>query len=187
MHYRRLASFLMGVWLTGSILVGWVAIQNLHRADVILASPATEARAILQTLGHVKARMFLRYQAAELNREYFSDWELAQIVIGLLLAAILALGTHVSRFILVTCAFMLVLTLFMHFVLTPELSYMGRELDFVPHGTEIRRRFWVLHGLYSGLEVVKLLLGCVVAVYLFVFRVRPRPQVPDPVAAEARM
>src|SRR6266851_4460391 len=126
MHHRRLASFLIGVWLMGSVCVGWVATRNFRRADVILTAPAPEAGRIIRSLGHDQARMLLRYQASEANREYFADWELVQIGIGLLLTSVLALGTRVSRFILIICAFMVVLTLFMHFALTPEIVYIGR-------------------------------------------------------------
>lgn len=177
MHHRRIASFLAGLWVAGSLFMAFVAIQNFRGADRILAAPSPAAAKIIQTLGHDQARMFLRYQAAEENREYFDIWETSQIAIGLILTAVLALGTSVNRMMLIVCGTMILLVVFMHFVLTPEITYIGRNLDFIPPDAGGRSRFWVLHGLYSGLELLKLLLACILIGYLFVFKtkVKPRP------------
>jgi len=63
----------------------------------------------------------------------------------------------------------------MHFFLTPEITRLGRAIDFVPPGTSSadRTRFWTLHGAYSGSELVKLGLGLVLEVLLVRRRNRP--------------
>jgi hypothetical protein len=176
MHHRRIASFLIGVCIMGNLCMAFVATQNFRGADRILESPSPDAAKVIARMGHDEARMFLRYQAAEENRDYFATWEISEICIGLLLIAVLYLGTHVSRFVIVLCGVMVLLAGFMHFVLTPEMTYLGRTLDFVPLDAAGRSRFWMLHGLYSGLDLLKLLLGVLVAGYLFVFRVKGKPR-----------
>ena len=118
--------------------------------------------------------MLLRFHAAEQTRTQFETWELTQVVLGLLLIAVLYLGTHVSRYIVALCGIMLLIVGFVHFVVTPELIWIGRTLDFVPNGS--RRRIWTLYGLYAGLDLVKLLLAVIIVGYLFRFKSRaPRP------------
>jgi hypothetical protein len=52
--------------------------------------------------------------------------------------------------------------------LQPEITAVGRGLDFVPRepAPPALSRFWVLHGAYTVLELVKLLIGVVVTVWM---------------------
>jgi hypothetical protein len=63
---------------------------------------------------------------------------------------------------------MLAISLLMLVWLTPQVTAVGRSLDFVPREPPppSLRRFWILHGLYTSLELVKLLLGAVAAVWI---------------------
>ena len=49
--------------------------------------------------------------------------------------------------------------------LTPQIVSLGRGLDFVPRDPAPpgMRKFWILHAVYTSLEMVKLLAGLVVA------------------------
>jgi hypothetical protein len=71
---------------------------------------------------------------------------------------------------------MLVLVLFQHGALSPEIAYRGREADFPPGSTSIGTvtRLLALQQVYFGVEVVKLIAGGVLASYLFVFRTQRR-------------
>jgi hypothetical protein len=174
MHHRRLASFLIGVWIAGSLLMAFVATQNLFGVDRILAAPKPGLSQIIGKLGPENARMLLRYQASEQNRSYLATWELAQMVLGIGLVTILYLGTHVNRLMIMFCGFMVLLVIFMHFFLTPEIAWTGRSLDFVPRSTANYNRLWVLQVVYCALELLKVLLACLLAGYLFIFKARPR-------------
>lgn len=173
MHHRRIAAFLTGMWIAGSVLISYIAFQNLSMVDRVMATPPAEASKMIQTLGTQPAMMFLRYQASEMNRQYLSQWELAQFALVLLLAGVLYLGTHVNRMIIVLCGVVTLILGFMHFVITPELNYLGREMDFV---ADRGRRLWTLYVLYGGLETVKILLISSVAAYLFVYKTKARPR-----------
>jgi hypothetical protein len=52
--------------------------------------------------------------------------------------------------------------LLQHFALTPNVASLGRELDRIPAGQQsgnpIVARFWTFHGIYSGCEILKMVL-----------------------------
>jgi hypothetical protein len=189
MHHTRIAAFLLGSLLLGSLFLAFVATRNFRAVDAVLDAPPAEASKMIQTLGHSNARQLLRYLAGEENRSYFETWELAQIVIGVALTGILLFGVE-NRLLASLAGAMLVLALFQHFKITPDLLWMGRSVDFVPAAAESQARdqFWKLHGIYSGIEVVKMLLAVTVAGFLFPMRrrrVRQRVEI-DPVDSANR-
>jgi hypothetical protein len=116
---------------------------------------------MFQSLGQGQARQLLRFQAAELNRFNFESWEIAQIPLGLALLATLALGRG-TRLQLSLVGLMLLSVTASRFLLTPELIGIGRLLDFESANAAqlmLHRRFSAFHGMYMGLEVLKLGLG----------------------------
>ena len=165
MHRHRMAAFLAGCLILGSLFMIFVATQNFGTVDRVLAAPPQEAAQMFQTLGPENARLLLRYLAGEENRLFFTSWELAQIALGALLTAILLLGIK-SRLMAGMAGSMLIIALFQHFRVTPEMIALGRLIDFgAGSGSAAYSQFWRLHGLYGVLEVVKLLLLIVVAGY----------------------
>ena len=63
---------------------------------------------------------------------------------------------------------MLAIVVLMLVYLTPAIVSLGRELDFVPRDPAPpgMSRFWVLHAAYTSLEMLKLLVGAVVAFWI---------------------
>src|SRR6185369_314677 len=98
MHPRRLACFIMGLWLGGGLLVAWMVTDNFRAVDRLLVDPRPEAAARLKPLGPSNARMLLRYEVSERNRALFRDWEAAQIIGGLLFFFYLLFGTTERKF-----------------------------------------------------------------------------------------
>src|SRR5689334_13835082 len=92
----------------------------------------------------------------------------AQIVLGVVLFLVLLFGSLPNRLMLLLTLLMLGIVLVMHFYLTPEITRLGRTIDFVSPGTPLaeRSRFWTFHGVYSACELVKFGLGTVLAVLL---------------------
>jgi len=163
MHRHRIAAFLAGCLILGSLFMIFVATQNFATVDRVLAAPPQEAAQMFQTLGPENARLLLRYLAGEENRLFFTNWELAQIALGALLTAILLLAIQ-SRLLAGLVGAMLIVALFQHFRVTPEMIALGRLVDFGGgSGSAAYSQFWRLHGLYGVLEVVKLALLIVVA------------------------
>lgn len=177
MHRYRIAAFLTGCLILGSLFMIFVATQNFGTVDRVLAAPPHEATQMFQTLGPENTRLLLRYLAGEENRVFFTSWELAQIALGALLTAILLLAIK-SRLLAGLAGAMLILALFQHFRVTPEMIALGRLVDFGGgSGSAAYGQFWRLHGLYGVLEVVKLALLAVVAGVLLFGR---RPKTTQP-------
>jgi len=163
MHRHRIASFLAGCLILGSLFMIFVATQNFATVDRVLASPPREATQMFQTLGPQNARLLLRYLAGEENRLFFTNWELAQIALGLLLTAVLLLATK-SRLLAGLAGAALIIGLFQHFRVTPRMISLGRLVDFGGGSASAAySQFWRLHGLYGVLEVVKLALLTIIA------------------------
>jgi hypothetical protein len=182
MHLHRVAAFLLGAWLGGSVFMDMVATQNFRSVDRLLADPPAQTAESIQRLGgHDPARVFLRRQVSEQNRWYFNTWEWVQMGLGVALFLALLPGRATGRLLLLLVLLMLVAVLAMHFFLTPEITRLGRAIDFVPPGAQSpeRTRFWIFHGAYSTLELTKLVWGLALAVFL----VRRKKKQPLPVAA----
>jgi len=176
MRHTRIAAFLLGAWLLGTLFMIFVATQNFQTVDRVMKNPQPEAYKMILALGNDSARQLLRYVAGEENRYFFENWELAQLVLGVLLTGLLIFGVE-SRMLAGFSGAMLVLTIFEHLKITPEMAWLGRSFDFLPWTAESlsRDQFWKLHGVYSAIEIMKILLAFVIAGFLFQMRQR-RPK-----------
>ncbi len=170
MHHHRIAAFLSGCLILGSAFMIFVATQNFHTVDRVLAAPPPQAAQMFQTLGADNSRFLLRYMAGEDNRLFFLSWELAEIGLGISLTAILLFALR-SGLLAGLSGGMVIIALFQHFRVTPEMISLGRLIDFGSGvGSAAYSQFWRLHGLYGVLEVMKLILMIVVAGFLLLER-----------------
>jgi hypothetical protein len=178
MHFSRISAFLLGALLAGSLFMAFVATGNFQTVSEILKSPPPQAEKMIKVLGDENARLLLRYQAGEENRLFFESWETAQLVLGLLLAGLLFLGDK-RRLLAGLAGAMVILTVFQHFKITPDLVWQGRSIDFVPVTADptARQQFFKLHAAYGVIEAVKLLLMIAIGIGLFPRRRRARQQV----------
>jgi hypothetical protein len=178
MHYSRISAFLLGALLLGSLFMAFVATGNFQTVSEILKSPPPQAEKMIKQLGDENARLLLRYQAGEENRLFFESWETAQLVLGLLLAGFLFLWDK-RRLLAGLAGAMVILTIFQHFKITPELVWQGRSIDFVPVTADptARQQFFRLHAIYGVIEAVKLLLMVAIGIGLFPRRRRARQRV----------
>src|SRR5580692_1003254 len=155
MHRHRIAAFLAGCLILGSLFMIFVATQNFATVDRVLAAPPHEATQMFQTLGPENARLLLRYLAGEENRLFFTTWEVTQIALGALVTVILLLAIK-SRLLSGMTGAMLIVALFQRFRVTPEMIALGRMVDFGGGaGSAAYGEFWKLHALYGVLEVAK--------------------------------
>jgi hypothetical protein len=172
MHTRRVATFLLGVWIGCSLFMDFLTLENLRAADWVIAGSTAPAAKRLKMLSQDDANLLLRYQGAEMNRRYTYDWEAMEIALGLALGLCAFLGTQKRWFPLVLCGVMLIIVLFQHLAITPELAYRGRETDFPPGNTAFgpQSRVWTMQEIFGVVEALKLVIGGLLASYLFVFR-----------------
>jgi hypothetical protein len=165
---QRWAMFAMGAWLSGMVIVSVVAAQNFYVIDRLLSGSTNPAfSASVGQLGHQPARDLLRYLSSELNRFYFQLWNATQIAIGLLMFW-LVWGSRVRPMVRWGVLVMLAIVVVMMLGLTPEITAVGRRLDFVPRDPPPpdMGRFWILHAAYTGLAMFNLIVGVVVALWI---------------------
>ena len=133
MHTRRLASFLIGAWLLGSLLIAFVMIPGMQRqTEAILAAPPSAIAKDIDDLGPDVARLMLDYQVAEATRFIEQIWGIAQLgLAGALLAAVV-FTAHRSKFLIATSAVMAVLVCLQTLYILPTVRATGRVIDFLP-------------------------------------------------------
>jgi hypothetical protein len=162
---RGAMCLLLGGWLLGTIVVGFVAAENFFLIDRLLASPAAHSafhRDIAQldaSLGAEEGRILLRYLSSEMNRFYFRVWGGVEALLGIVLL-LLAARSREKRLV-IGFSLMLTLVAATELFLTPQIVSVGRALDFVPRhpAPPNLATFGMLHGAYSTVDLIKLLVG----------------------------
>jgi hypothetical protein len=156
--------------------MAFVVLQNLHSVSLVINSPAAPVAGMIRTLGPDQMSLLLHHHAAEENRNIMYVWEEAEILLGLILGGCLYFATQKRMLSLVLCGIMLTLVLFQFWAVTPEMAYRGRETDFPPGSTTstIMVRAMVLYQMLIVSEVLKLIVGGILASYLFSFRTTRR-------------
>src|SRR6266852_5837597 len=139
MHHGRFATFLLGAWLAGSVLMLWIATESLGVVDEAMSSPPGGAARIIRMVGKDSARALLRYSAGEQNRFLFEGWELVEMALGVGLILVLILGLK-SRLLAGLTGGMLLLVIFAHFRVTADLAWLGKNIEFTPWATESLER-----------------------------------------------
>src|SRR5581483_609518 len=131
MHARRLACFFLGLWLVGGLFMAWVATENFREVDRLLSKADPVATLKFKELGP-QARYIMRYQASEMNRWLFHAWENAQVFLGVAFFLMMLFGSKENTIVLLGVLLIWLLALAQRFLLTPELTALGRMIDFVP-------------------------------------------------------
>jgi hypothetical protein len=162
MHTRRLITALLGLWLGGILFLTYVATENFRTVEMLLGAPSAKTiQHMFEALGPERARILLRYEASEMNRGFFEAWGYADIAICAVVLVLLIISRY-SKIPTIGTAILLLLGLVSAFLLTPQITSLGRMLDLaLPKQTdfaELSKQFWSLHYLYSALMVVRILL-----------------------------
>jgi len=154
--------------------MAWIAIESFRSVDRMLAAPGPAAAIQVKALGPDGARALLRHQAAEQNRDFFETWESLQLILGVGFFSFLLFGSNEGRFSLLLLLLMFLIVVVQRFLITPELASLGRTFDFIPAYVPSveRNRFWMLHSLYTGSEILKWGLGLVLGTRLAFHRER---------------
>ncbi len=129
MHNRRIACFIVGLWLGGTVLLTWVASDNLRAVDRMITRPTAAAAAEVAALGPARARNLLASQASLENHRNLQLWETVQLVLGVGFLLFLVLGTHEKPPTLLLAALMLIMVALQLFVLQTQLNvrYVAAE------------------------------------------------------------
>ncbi|MGH9330051.1 MAG: hypothetical protein ACRD09_06380 [Vicinamibacterales bacterium] len=165
---QRWAMFAIGMWIAGSLIIFVVATQNFRTIDRLLTESTNAAfSSQVSAIGQPASRDLLRYLSSELNRLYFQLWNAVQVPLGLLALWLLS-GRPSAAKARWGVVGMLGIVALMAVWLQPEITSIGRSLDFVPRNPPppALGRFWMLHGVYTVLEACKLVVGIIVAVWI---------------------
>ena len=170
MHYGRLATFVLGFWLGAQLAVFYVATGNFRGVDRTLQELPVEQLPSTSPDAGEQLRPLLRFQVSLLNQHYFMRWEQFQFVlVGFL---ILLFFFHDLRrpHLLLLVSVVGLLILVEHWLLTPELTRLGRAIAFVANRelSPSVDRFWNYHYAYSAVEIVKV--GLLVVLSLSLIR-----------------
>src|SRR5439155_8020223 len=123
--------FLIGGWLTGTVLMWVVATQNFRRVDAVLAESRPELKQRISPMPEGDARLVLRLLASELNRFYFRAWGAAQLVLGGILLVLIWWTFRSDLRARMLVGSMWGITAVLLFFLVPWLVQLGRRIDFV--------------------------------------------------------
>ena len=165
---RSWAIFCMAAWLTGTVSMAVVAIQNFYTIDRLLEAQANPAFAAdVEKLGHDATRDLLRYLSSELNRLYFQYWHLAELAIGILALWLVVKVPESDRAKWGIVA-MLAIVLFLTVLVTPRVLSVGRSIDFVPRvpPPDGLRTFGLLHATYTVFDGIEVIIGTLSTVWL---------------------
>jgi hypothetical protein len=159
-QYRRLAAFVLGTWLGAGVFADIAVTQNFQTVDRFLARPGSVlTSAELNRIGRERERAILRRNAGEENNVIFENWERAELLIGCTLFGLLVFGSRPKNSMLVGALMMLAIVAAQHFFLSPTITDLGRKLADLPANDPLASSFWTFHGIYSGSEILKLLVG----------------------------
>jgi hypothetical protein len=176
MHSTRIAAFLLGAWLTCCLFLDAVVVQNFRFASRFLATPAPQVSAIVKAAGQQQVALMLRHFVAEQSRFYFSTWGLMQLPLAALALVLIYFAMEKRTLPAAVVGVMLLLVAFQTFFITPELSFRGREVDFPPMSGSLaaQARLWMLAEVFIATEAAKVIIGMVLAAYVFAYKSRLR-------------
>ena len=113
----------------------------------------------------------VQYVVSEQARFLVARLEWFDIFAGVALTLALLVGTHIHRLAGVVGAVMVLATVFLHFIVGPEIAYFGRDLA---GNSAARARLLALEGAYFVVLAAKILLGAGLAMYLLAIKTRVR-------------
>jgi Domain of unknown function (DUF4149) len=163
---RLLEAALLGVWIGWTLFMWFAAGSSFTTVDRISSSPSAGLERVVQPLGAENTRLVLRHAASEINRTLFRGYGWVEIALGAILLLLVWRDTPRDTLALTLVGVMLALILILTLVITPWMISLGRSIDFGRESAsaDTMRRFWTLHGAFTGLDGAKLLAGIVLLV-----------------------
>ncbi len=152
---------ILAAWIMSTLCMWFAATRSFATVDRIMRGDRPEFVEITKPLGEVPRRMAVRHTASEINRSLFKGYGVLQIGFGIILFVLAWRQNPRHTLDIELTAAMLVLALILSVAITPEVTSVGRSIDFLPRNPPppIMPRFWMLHGLFTSLDGVKLLAG----------------------------
>jgi len=160
--YRRLSILLLGAWLGAGIFTDLAVTQNFRTVDRFLESSQ------LNGVGRARERIVLRRNAAEENNWIFQNWERLEFAVGGALLLLLLFGEAPQKSTVALSLALPAIVAAEHFLLTPRIIDLGRIVGDLPATDPAARTFWMLHGIYGSLDILKIMVGLGLAAVLVI-------------------
>jgi hypothetical protein len=160
------AAVLLGVWLGWTVFMFFVAGASFATVERILRNPTSGLTQAAKPLEVNETRPIFRYFAAELNRRVFAAYGWGEIAVGTVLLWLLTRQSPKDPVSLALAGALLSIAVILGMVVTPQMSELGRSLDFVarnppPPGLA---HFQSLHRAYTILDSTKFVIGIALVV-----------------------
>ncbi|MBF2009294.1 DUF4149 domain-containing protein [Chlorogloeopsis fritschii PCC 9212] len=138
--WQSIVMLTLGFWLSASLLLDWIIMPSLYVSGMM-------TQASFATAGYV---IFWNFNRIEL------------LAAGLVLTGVLALSKDTTNWrigSLILSVLLLLISLADTYLLTPQMSAIGLQLNLFQAAGEIPTNMNILHGGYWLLEIVKLVAG----------------------------
>ena len=154
-------SFLLGGWSAATLFMWQTAIKNFAVAEAVQRSNDAGLRSAVGDLPTESFRLVARHQASEVNRLFFRGWGWIQLPVAVAACLLAWRRPRFGWFVPGTTVAMLLIAVFLSAYVVPETIRLGRLMDFAGQAElpDVRSRFWTLHHTYTGLDMLKFVLG----------------------------
>lgn len=152
---------ILGMWLGLTLGMWYAAAGSFATTRRVLEARHRDVMEAMELLGTEWMRLVLRHLTSEINRTYFRAYGWVQTALAVLLLAALAAQKPRDTTSLVVAGTMFLAVLVLTFYLTPGVTELGRQIDFVPRDPPPPgfARFRLLHGAFTALDGAKTLAG----------------------------
>jgi len=160
MHERRLACFILGMWLAAGLSVAWLEREDFQTIQDVLAQPDPLVAQRLKTVGAHEAYLLMGRVASEQRRRTIQQWESLEIVFGLGFFFFLLFGTHEGKLSLAMALLLVALVALERFLLMPEVLFLGRMASLASgHPQPGEDAHWIiLSSAHEGFDIAKWIL-----------------------------
>jgi hypothetical protein len=159
MHARRFACMLLGCWLAGSIVMAFIGSDSGNTAERLLIDHGPAASQRIKAMGREEARIMLAYPVRQQVRWWLEEWENLEMALGAFFFLFLLFGTREGKVALAVTLGIYAIVLFQRFFTSPQILYLGAQMDFVPLNVVIpeRNELIAVQKIFTGVEIFKAL------------------------------
>ena len=172
MHARRLACFILGMWLAAGLAVAWLERGDFQTIGDVLAQPDDAVAERVKTLGAHETYLLMGRIAWEQRQRTTENWESIQMLVGMGFFFFMLFGTHQGKLPLGMGLLLVGIVALERFLLTPEVLSLGRAAGLAPSpalsGEDMRRT--VLSSTHLGFEIAKWIVQAALGAVMIVRR-----------------
>jgi hypothetical protein len=171
MHARRLACFILGMWLAAGITVAWLEREDFQTIQDVLAQPDPAVGERMKALGAHETFLLMEHVTAEQRQRTIRTWENVELLFGLGFFFFLLFGTREGKLPLAMALLLVGMVVLERFLLTPEALALARIASFKAgraSGEAVRRI--VLSSTHEGFEITKWMVEAALATVLVLRR-----------------